>query len=285
MEQRVGLFSCDSVGKPFVQMVEFCKEKGYTGLELYENNDLGVPDLEVARRIRERSLELDIAVLCMSQGADLMSSDQRREVERTKGYIQVAEIAGAPYMHFTVFPSLRHNILGVNRKKMLQTVVPAIRELCDYAGERGIGCVLEGQGFYANGVEAMADLIGEVDHPNLGIVADFGNMLCVDEEPERFVGYFAPLVRHVHVKDMAIREEHPQDGRRWIPTRGGNWLNRCNLGEGVVNIEKCLKILKKVGYTGNFVIENTVFDRLDKAAEDLLYFREMLQRVYKEETK
>ena len=285
MEQRLGLFSCDSVGRPFVQMVEFCKEKGYTGLELYENNDLQTPDLEVARKVRDKSLELDVQILCMSQGANFMAQDQKAEIQRTKGYIQVAEIAGAPYMHFTVFPVLRHDIRGVNRKKLLQTVAPAIRELCDYAGERGIGCVVEGQGFYVNGVETLADLIGEVDHPNLGVVADIGNVLCVDEEPEKFVGYFAPIVRHVHVKDMAYSSYHPNDGRRWIPTRCGGWLNRCDLGTGIVNMEKCLRILKNAGYTGNFVIENTVFNRLDKAAEDLKFMQDLLGKLYKEEEK
>lgn len=285
MERRVGLFSCDSVGRPFVQMVEFCKEMGYTGLELYENNDLKSPDLEVARKIRDKSLELDVKICCMSQGADFMAQDQKAEVQRTKEYIQVAELAGAPYMHFTVFPVLCHDVRGVNRKKMLETVAPAIRELCDYAGERGIGCVLEGQGFYVNGVETLADLIGEVNHPNLGIVADFGNVLCIDEEPERFVGYFAPLVRHVHVKDMACGPKPGNDGFRWIPTRGGNWLHRCDLGTGVVNLEKCLRILKNAGYTGDYVIENTVFNRLDKAAADLRYMHDLMDKLYKEEEK
>lgn len=285
MAHRVGLFSCDSVGRPFVQMLEFCKERGYEGLELYENNDLTVPDLEVARRIREKALELDVAVCCMSQGANLMAQDQKAEVERTKKYIQVAELAGAPYIHFTVFPVLRYDIRGVNRKKMIQTVTPAIRELCDYAGERGISCLLEGQGFYVNGLETMADLVSEVDHTNLGIAADLGNVLCVDEKPEPFVGYFAPLVRHVHVKDMTFSDKHPNDGKRWIPTRNGDWLNRGCLGDGSVNIEKCLEILKNVGYTGNFVIENTVFDRLDQAAEDLKYVQNMVSRIFKEEEK
>lgn len=285
MAHRVGLFSCDSVGRPFVQMLEFCKERGYTGLELYENNDLGVPDLEVARRIRDKSLELDVAVCCMSQGANLMAQDQKAEIERTKAYIQVAETAGAPYIHFTVFPGLSYSPLGVNRKKMLQIVTPAIRELCDYAGEKGISCLLEGQGFYANGLETMADLVSEVDHPNLGIAADLGNLLCVDENPEPFVGYFAPLVRHVHVKDMAYGPSPLQDGFVWKATRGGNWFHRCDLGTGVVNVEKCLEILKKVGYSGNFVIENTVFDRLDKAAGDLQYLQKLVGRIFKEEEK
>ena len=285
MAHRVGLFSCDSVGRPFVQMLEFCKERGYEGIELFENNDLGVPDLEVARRIRGKSLELDVAVCCMSKGADLMAQDQKTVVNMVKDYINVAEIAGAPYIHFTVFPGLAHNTLGVNRKKLIQTTTPAIRELCDYAGEKGISCLLEGQGYYANGLEAMVDLVSEVDHPNLGIAADLGNVICVDEEPERFVGYFAPLVRHVHVKDMDYSPVPREGGLPWRPTRGGNWFRRCDLGTGVVNIEKCLQILKKVGYTGNFVIENTVFNRLDKAAEDLKYMKNMVSRIFKEEEK
>lgn len=277
MKQKIAMFNADSVSKPFVEMLELAKSFGFSGMELFDLADLKTPDVEAAKHIRDKAAELDMDICCMSFGADLMAQDLDAQMEQTKGYIRVAEAAGAPYMHFTTFPVLRHDIRGVDMNKMVRAIAPAVRELCDYAAERNIGCVIEGQGFYMNGVEPLAQLISEVDHPNLGIVADLGNTLCVDVKPETFVGYFAPVIRHVHIKDMvytAEREDTP--GVRWLSSRSGAWLRRTELGTGIVDIKRCLRILAAVGYDGYYAIENTVLNRLDKVPKDREYLSELL---------
>ena len=277
MKQKIGMFNADSVSKPFAEMLELAKELGFSGMELFDLADLKTPDVEVAKRVRDKAAELEMDICCMSFGSDLMAKDLEEQLQKTKGYIRVAEAAGAPYMHFTTFPVLRYDVRGVSLNKVIRTLAPSVRELCDYAAERGIGCVVEPQGFYLNGVEPLAQLLEEVDHPNLGIVADLGNVLCVDAEPEKFIGYFAPVIRHVHIKDMAytkVREDIP--GVRWVPTRSGAWVHRTELGTGAVDIERCLRILAKVGYDGYYAIENTVLNRLDKVTQDREYLSRLL---------
>lgn len=280
MKHKIGMFSAGKNGRTYAQMLELAKEMGFASMELYTFDDLLTPDLDVAKALADRAAQLDMSFSCMSVGANLMAEDIEAQLQRVKDYILVAQAAGAPYIHFTTFPVLSYDRRGVSRNKMIRTIAPSVRQLCDYAAEHDVVCVLEGQGYYMNGVEPLAQLLEEVDHENLGIVADLGNTLCVDEAPEKFVGYFAPVIRHVHIKDMVRRDQSDGDPKvRWIQSRGGSWLHRTELGTGVVDLEMCLKILASVGYQGSYVIENSYMDRLDKAAQDLRYMEDLLNRV------
>lgn len=280
MKQKIGMFAVDSVIRPHTEMVALAQQMGFSTVELYHNGDLETPDTEVAKRIAGKAAALNMDICCVSLGADLMDEDLQTQIQWVKDYIRIAEITGARYMHFTTFPVLSYDVRGVSMNKMIRTIAPSVRELCEYAAERNIVCVSEEQGFYMNGIEPLAQLIEEVDHPNFGIVADLGNCLCVDVTPELFVGYFAPVIRHVHVKDM-VYKSRPDDipGVRWLRTRGGNWLHKTELGTGVVDIEKCLSILAAVGYDGCFCLENTVLNRMDSAVQDLQYLRRLLDKL------
>jgi len=280
MQHKIGMFSATRNGRTFGEMMILAKDMGFSGIELFAHDDLETPDLNVAKRLADQAKEQKMTICCLSMGADLMAEDQARQVQRIKNYILVAKAAGVPYVHFTTFPVLCYDPRGIAMNRMIRTVAPAVRELCDFAGEHGVCCVVEGQGYYMNGTAPLAQLVEEVNHTNLGIVADLGNSLCVDEEPERFVGYFAPIIRHVHIKDMA-QAAQPDDtpGVRWIRTRGGSWIHRTELGHGVVDLEKCLGILSAVGYDGWYSIENSYLDRLEQAAQDVRYFHSLLDRM------
>lgn len=280
-ESRVAAFACANNGMPYVQMLEVAKKLGFGGLELYCYDDLKTPDPDVAKAIAQRAAELEMHVPCLSLGADLAGSKQAEEVERVKGYIRVAEIAGAPYIHFTTAPYMEHKPEFVPLGKLIRRITPAVKELCDFAAEHHVGCVVEGQGYYMNGTEPLERLLEAVEHPNLGIVADLGNLLCVDEQPERFVSYFAPIVHHVHIKDMVVQPKPTEEpGVRWIATKQGSYLHRTELGTGVVDIERNLRILAAAGYKGKFSIENNVIGREEKAAQDRQYLSGLVEKFF-----
>lgn len=279
MKHNIGIFAVDSNIRPHAQMVELAHNMGFSTVELYHSGDLATPDLAVAKGIAAKADELGMDICCISLGADFMDADQKGQVQWVKDYIHIAEIVGAKYMHFTTFPVLHYDTRGICMNKMVRTIAPAVRELCDYAAERNIQCVSEEQGFYMNGIEPLAQLIEEVDHPNFGIVADLGNSLCVDVAPEQFLGYFAPVVRHVHVKDM-VYQPQPDPSTRCLQSRGGYYLHKADLGSGVVDIEKCLQILASVGYDGAFCLENTVLDRMENVTNDRQYLQNLLNKTF-----
>jgi len=281
-KNRIAAFAPTGNRQSYVQMLETVKNLGFGGLELYQYDDLKTPDLDVAKRIAERAAELEMTIPCLSIGSDLSGDDQAEQMERVKQYICVAETAGAPYIHFTTAPYMQYMPEFVPLGRLIRRIAPAVKALCDFAAEHHVGCVVEGQGYYINGTEPLERLLEAVDHPNMGIVADLGNLLCVDEQPERFVGYFAPVVHHVHIKDMVV-QPLPTDepGVRWYPTKQGSVLHRIELGEGIIDIERNLRILAAAGYNGNFSIENNVLGREEKAAQDLNYLAGLIEKVFK----
>ena len=106
-----------------------------------------------------------------------------------------------------------------------------------------------------NGVKAFQQFIQDVDR-NIGIVADFGNIMFVDEKVEGFIPYFLNRIVNVHVKDYLIIE--PQE-REKLPeeylTYHGNYLKECCLGEGSVDFQAAFEQLEQMKYQGYIALE------------------------------
>lgn len=266
---KTGLFAVAKNNMDYCTLMEKAHAMGFETLELYCFDDLATADLEVAKKIREKSLELDMSVDCLSMGADLFTDKQTEEMQRVKGYIDVAAQAGSKYTHFTLYPTLEHEPEGLPTGKMIKRIAPAVRELCEYGAERGIMCLCEGQGYYMNGIAPMDALMEQVDHPNFGLVADLGNPACVDEDPVDFIGHFGYHIKHVHLKDFQLRSEQPNDGLLWKNTKHGKFFRRVPVGTGDIDIVRAYRLLKRLGYEGCVVLEDQFVGQEAARAADL----------------
>jgi len=89
------------------------------------------------------------------------------------------------------------------------------------------------------------------DSPYLGLNFDIGHFYCVKDDPAATVHKLAPLIRHVHLEDIAATRVH----HHLVP------------GEGVIDFAATLTALKDVGYGGWVTIElYTCHDDPDTAA-------------------
>ena len=89
------------------------------------------------------------------------------------------------------------------------------------------------------------------DSPYLGLNFDIGHFYCVKDDPAATVRKLAPLIRHVHLEDIAATRIH----HHLIP------------GEGVIDFHGTLAALKEVGYAGWVTIElYTCHENPDEAA-------------------
>ena len=89
------------------------------------------------------------------------------------------------------------------------------------------------------------------DSPYLGLNFDIGHFYCVKDDPAATVRKLAPLIRHVHLEDIAATRVH----HHLIP------------GEGVIDFHGTLAALKEVGYAGWVTIElYTCHENPDEAA-------------------
>ena len=242
-------------GASTLDLVDLAKRQGFDSVEPFPVKDLAT--IEDAQKFAEYAAKKDLAVSCFSAAINLAVPDKRDAVATLKHYINMAQAMGAPYFHHTIALKLETLRTGEDSfETLLPAIVSVIRELCDYASERGVTCVYEDQGMCFNGAERFARFLEAVDRKNIGVVADLGNIMFVDEKPEQFVGRFTSRIVHVHLKDYlwkSGRESHPGPG--WYMTQQGNFLRDTVFGHGSVPFTTIFRLLKAAGYEGYYSCE------------------------------
>ena len=252
---KLGLFSLPGEITSYRQAVDFAKSCGITAIEPYCDREFALPDVEAAKRLADYAGEQGVAICCFSMAVDVAAEDNTAEIERLKRYADVAAAMGSPFLHHTLLPGLTHDFARLPFSQLLKRAVQSIRTIFDYAEQVGIKCVYEDQGYLFNGCERFERLIDAVDR-EIGVVADLGNILFVGEQPEVFVGRFAPWIDHVHVKDYLFQpgcSDRPD--AHWLTTRDGDYLRDTIMGHGVINFEKIFRLLLRAGYKGYYSLE------------------------------
>ncbi len=114
-----------------------------------------------------------------------------------------------------------------------------IRMIGDYAGEKNINIGIEIHGDWCKNGKIAADLIKEINHPNVKITYDTGNTIFYgDAKPEDDIKYVIPYMGHLHLKDK----------------RGGHKIyDFPALGEGDIDFNKIFNLIKD--YHGSISIE------------------------------
>ena len=96
------------------------------------------------------------------------------------------------------------------------------------------------------------DCLWLLEHvPDLKLVFDTGNMICIHEDPFNFYSKISQYICYIHLKDIRYAAEGSAGDR----TIDGKIAACCLWGEGIVPIRKILKLLKKDGYQGTAAIE------------------------------
>jgi sugar phosphate isomerase/epimerase len=137
----------------------------------------------------------------------------------------------------------------------LKVVVPAIREVADYAATKGVKTSLENHGFYMQESRRVEKLIKTVKHPNFGLTIDMGNFLCVNEDPVQAVKRVAKYAQMAHVKDFHLRPKMTMPPSGWFATPTEIALRGAIVGHGVIDVPKQIELLKKSGYDGYLSLE------------------------------
>jgi inosose dehydratase len=122
-------------------------------------------------------------------------------------------------------------------------VVRNLRRLGDIAAEVGLVVALETHKGPTQNADAMLALMEEVDHPQIRLNFDTGNIAYYNPgvDPVAELRRVAPLVRNVHVKDNRGR---PEDW--YFPELGAG---------GAVDFRAVREVLDEVGFLGPYTIE------------------------------
>ena len=236
-----------ATGANYFDVCNKAKELGYDAIEFIDLSLEVQPADSVealAVAIREHCAALELPIAAYTVSGDLLNREN--EVEALKKKVDIAALLGAKVMRHDVFFSMPE---GMTWREAVKIVAPKVREITEYAAQKGIKTCTENHGHIMQAAERVEELILTVNHPNYGWLVDMGNFLCADDNPLRAVTIAAPYAFHAHVKDFLIKPfDADAPGMGWANTLNGNWRRGTIAGHGVVPIRKCLQILKDAGY-------------------------------------
>lgn len=254
-----------------------------------EGFDSGEPDhygfamkkldpVEASKKLRERFDEEGLECSCYSRGMNMLDIPREEAVARLKSSVDVCEILRAPVLHHTIQLSFHSPMISLWQKHV-DYFADICREVAYYAGEKGISCIYEDQGYYVNTPERLSELLSKVDMPNTGICFDTGNALFNDIDPIEYVSMLAPYIKHVHIKDYIRKPMDkipPKNG--WYRTAKNNMLRETILGHGIIDFEKIFEILILAGYNGYYSLEGAgmeggdLIKRINNSVENMKWF-------------
>jgi sugar phosphate isomerase/epimerase len=128
---------------------------------------------------------------------------------------------------------------------LYRDVLAVTRDLCDHCANLRQALHLEtGQ----ETADALVDIIRDVQRDNLFENFDPANMILYGSgEPIEALEKVGRYVRSVHCKDAC-----------WAARPGEEWGTEVPLGEGQVGMERYLRTLDSIGYTGPLTIEREI---------------------------
>ena len=245
-----------SAGKmKHIDVITKAHEMGFEAVEFTDLPGTDEEQIALAHTLRAEADRLGMTINAYTVAANLYADTPEAcaaEVARLRVRVDIAAILGCRVMRHDC--CYRTGKSGNSRSfgLMLPTIVENIRAVADYAAERGITTCVENHGYVAQDSYRMEQLFNAVAHENFGLLVDVGNFVCADEDNVAAVSRLAPYAVHVHAKDM-YKSATPATG--FYQTRACNYFKGAIVGEGDMQIEKCLQILHRAGYDGYCTIE------------------------------
>lgn len=173
---------------------------------------------------------------------------RRVRVEHTKRALTLARELGAPCITTEPGGPLEGRPWG----QCLDLFVEMLRPVVEHAEREGVSLLVEPEpGLLIETADQYLEFAGRIRSPYLGLNFDIGHFYCVGEDPAAAVRRLGPLIRHVHLEDIAATRVH----HHLIP------------GEGAIDFAATLGALRDVGYNGWVTVElYTCHEDPDRAA-------------------
>jgi len=157
-------------------------------------------------------------------------------IDHTKRSLSLAAELGAPCV--TTEPG--GPLEGRTLNECLKLFVEMLKPVVEHAEKVGVPLLVEPEpDLLIETADQYLEFAKHFDSPYLGLNFDIGHFYCVKDDPAATVHKLAPLIKHVHLEDIAATRVH----HHLVP------------GEGVIDFASTLKALKDVGYNDWVTIE------------------------------
>ncbi|HHY97209.1 MAG TPA: sugar phosphate isomerase/epimerase [Firmicutes bacterium] len=250
--------------------IDYAAELGVDGVELLDFfwKDISSEPKKALDRVKSRGLK----VAAYAIGNNFVNPDVNKrmaEVEKIRNGVDMAVDLETKIVR--VFSG--DLVPGIKFEDAKNWILEGLSEGAKYAERKGVVLALENHGLLAGKSSQVKEIIETVGSPSLRSTIDTGNFLLVNEKPVDAVRTLGSLAAHVHFKDMKkiddgdVTEFYTAlDGTRYIGTVAG---------EGDVQIDEVVKLLKEAGYNGYLSVE---FEGLGDPKEGTRKSVEYLQR-------
>jgi len=240
---------------------DYAVSLGFSSVEFLHNaipRETDQPgSVEAAANLGEILKSRGLHTACYSVAASLLDTNADEQTEMLCEHVRRAAAIGSPYLHHTLVFGLTLPQNAPTYEEVLPVVLKRALRVAEYAETQGIRCLYEPQGMYMNGDGLCTFYRAIREHTdNVGICADFGNAMFVDQTLAPILREFPGDICHVHLKDYIRTAEKPaaRDGSIY-QTRGGAWLEEVLIGQGDVNYPELFALLQAAGYKGEYALE------------------------------
>jgi sugar phosphate isomerase/epimerase len=225
------------------EVIAGMKRHGYKGFEprVEWGHACGIEaDLggEKRREIKRRLADEDLVVCCVATGVRMATADASERaghIEDLKRYIDLAADLGCGLVR----------TFGGQRTRdrewqwVVDYVVEGYMQVMDQAEERGVVVLMETHDDWSCSAPVRA-VVEQAEQSNLKVLWDFMHPQRMLEKPEESFSVLADYTRHLHAHDGSY-----VDGRMQVGA----------LGEGVIDHQVPLQLLKDAGFAGYFSVE------------------------------
>lgn len=239
-----------------MDVIPKAKEMGFEGIEFVRMGQTIEELYELAPKLKAQAAEYGIEIVAYMAGADFILNGLDEQVEALKKEVEIACLMGATRLRHDSTAGKDASGKAYTVEEALPIVCEGYRRVTEFAAGLGVHTMIENHGYFFQDALRVKKLIETVNHPNFGWLVDMGNFMCADETSVESVEIAAPMAVHAHAKDFFLKEKGeyvPAQG--WFNSRGGNALRGTIIGHGVVNVKKCLEILKNAGYDNWLAVE------------------------------
>jgi len=244
--------------------IEMAADLPVDGLELYDGflESCEEAYLEKVRRAIERH-HFEMPMLCCSP--DFTQPDaqaRRKEIARERKMIEVTASLGGKFCR--VLSGQRRP--EISRAEGVRLVVESIRELLEYASQKGIVLALENHykdnywkyPEFAQHLDVFVEIVSQIDSPWFGVQFDPSNSLVAGEDPLELLERVKRRVVTMHASDRHLLPGHTLEELKKAEGSIGyvSFLSHGVIGKGMNDYPRIFQILKECGFQGWISIED-----------------------------
>lgn len=153
---------------------------------------------------------------------------------------------------------------GLSHSERIFSIAEKLYWPVQWAAELGIALLIEPHGIVTDHVDATAELLDRLGHPEtVGLNLDTGNLWLGGGDNFAYIERFADRIKHVHWKDLDAE---------WKEKRGqmfGCGMGLIPLGDGIIGLPEIVAELKARGFDGPTTLEVFGEEAVKASAERL----------------